>query len=153
MAPQGRGRLCSRWMNVLPLMTHCQCNNDVQQMFHHEQFWLWTLKRRVKRWLLLQGLRTCFFYLFLTDQSMQVKFGKEILANFGQNPSKICLMKWNWRPLSLKSCHLEVSKDIMTTFKQNLTCIFLSVRVKFKEKKASPETLYHSTKVPLHGKK
>ena len=28
-----------------------------------------------------------------------------------------CFMKWNWRPLSLKSCHFEASKDIMTKFK------------------------------------
>ena len=26
-------------------------------------------------------------------------------------------MKWNWRPLSLKSCNFEGSKDIMTKFK------------------------------------
>jgi hypothetical protein len=25
-------------------------------------------------------------------------------------------MKWNWRPLSLKSCHFEASKDIKTKF-------------------------------------
>jgi hypothetical protein len=28
-----------------------------------------------------------------------------------------CFMKWNWWPLSLKSCHFEASKDIMTKFK------------------------------------
>ena len=26
-------------------------------------------------------------------------------------------MKWNWRPLSLKSCHFEASKDVMTKIK------------------------------------
>ena len=26
-------------------------------------------------------------------------------------------MKWNWRPLSLKSCHFEASKDIIVKFK------------------------------------
>ena len=29
----------------------------------------------------------------------------------------ICFMKWNWKPLSFKSCHFEASKDIMTKFK------------------------------------
>ena len=28
-----------------------------------------------------------------------------------------CFMKWNWRPLSLKSWHFEASEDIMTKFK------------------------------------
>ena len=51
------------------------------------------------------------FFYFVSDSSA-VRFGKEKLANFGQNLSKICFMKWNWRPLSLKSCHLEASKDI-----------------------------------------
>ena len=37
-------------------------------------------------------------------------------------------MKWNWRPLSLKSCHFEARKDIMTKFKSQALQI---IRIKY----------------------
>ena len=37
-------------------------------------------------------------------------------------------MKWNWRPLSLKSWHFEASEDIMTKFKSQALHI---IRIKY----------------------
>ena len=39
-----------------------------------------------------------------------------------------CFMKWNWRPLSLKSCQFEASKDIKTKFKPQALHI---IRIKY----------------------
>ena len=39
-----------------------------------------------------------------------------------------CFMKWNWRPLSLKSWHFEASEDIITKFKSQALHI---IRIKY----------------------
>ena len=54
-----------------------------------------------------------------------------------------CFMKWNWRPLSLKSCHFEVRKDIITKFKSQA---FHIITIKYWKASGSgnPPSLPHS---------
>ena len=54
-----------------------------------------------------------------------------------------CFLRWNWRPLSLKSCHFEASRDIITKSKSQALHI---IRIKYWKASGSgiPPSLSHT---------
>ena len=68
-------------------------------------------------------------------KSLWFKFGYDLFTGFKMQVLKVgincffsCFTKWNWRPLSLKSCHFEARKDIITKFESQALHI---IRIKY----------------------